>query len=145
MPISPAHIGPPIFIGAIAGKRLNIYVLILSGLLIDIEVVWLGTRGPMSGWLLISHGFLHTFIGATLFAIIFAVIFFLLLISYRKIIDHWYGNIDVLKELRGMFRRSGNIPLAILISQRIILIKYPVIFKKSVFFIEMGNITFWNQ
>ena len=63
MPLTPVHIGPAVLIGAIAGRKLNLTVLITSTILIDLEHVYFGIRyGDI-----VTHGFWHTFGGATLY------------------------------------------------------------------------------
>jgi hypothetical protein len=88
MPLTPAHIGPAVLIGALAGRKLNLAVLITSTVLIDLEVLILGfERG-----LFIYHGFFHTFIGATFFGLIFGMIVFLLIQFSWKIKDFFYAD-----------------------------------------------------
>lgn len=96
MPLLPAHIGPAVLIGGLAGRKLNFTVLILSTLLIDLEVLVLGLeRG-----LFIYHGFLHTFTGATLFGFIFGTIFFILSQVYWKGKEIYYRDIEIYKKLK---------------------------------------------
>lgn len=74
MPLTPAHIGPALLIGAIAGRKLNLTVLITSAILIDLEVLYLGIqRGNF-----IYHGFFHTLAGAASFGFLYGTIFFTL-------------------------------------------------------------------
>jgi hypothetical protein len=82
MPVLPAHLGPAILIGGLAGKKLNLTVLILASLLIDIEVLVLGLQRGM----FIYHGFLHTLSGATVFGIILGSLVFMISFFY------WKGN-----------------------------------------------------
>lgn len=74
MPLTPAHIGPALLIGALAGRKLNLMVLITSTILIDLEVLYLGIqRGAF-----IYHGPFHTLSGATIFGLLYGTIFFAL-------------------------------------------------------------------
>lgn len=82
MPLLPAHLGPAILIGGLAGRKLNLTVLILATLLIDIEVVILGLQRDA----FIYHGFLHTLSGATVFGIILGSLVFTIFNLY------WKGN-----------------------------------------------------
>ncbi len=72
MPLTPAHMGPAVLIGALAGRKLNLTVLITSAVLVDLEVLVLGIK---SGYF-IHHGFFHTFTGATMFGLVYGTIFF---------------------------------------------------------------------
>ncbi len=96
MPFLPAHLGPAILIGSLAGRKLNLVVLILANVLIDLEVVFLGLRTGFFAY----HGFWHTYGGATLFGLILAISYFLLLFIIRKIKDYSYGGIELYKSLR---------------------------------------------
>lgn len=87
MPLTPAHIGPVVLIGALAGRKLNLTVLIISAILIDLEVLYLGIERGM----FLYHGVLHTFVGATYFGLVFGTIFFFLLQITWKGRDFRYG------------------------------------------------------
>ena len=91
MPILPAHVGPPLFIGALVGRKLNLTVLVTSSLLIDIEAIFWGTIHN-------EHGYLHTFGGATLFGIFYGFIFFILLHIFWKWRDYKYPNNEMLQK-----------------------------------------------
>ncbi len=96
MPLLPAHIGPAVLIGGLAGRKLNFTVLIISTLLIDLEVlVWGLERG-----MFIYHGFLHTFTGATLFGFILGTIYFILSQVHWKGKEIYYRDIETYKKLK---------------------------------------------
>jgi hypothetical protein len=97
MPVLPAHLGPVILIGGLAGKKLNLTVLILATLLIDIDVVVLGIQRGM----FIYHGFLHTLSGATIFGIILGSLVFMIFSFY------WKGN-DLYFRGNKSYRRLKN-------------------------------------
>jgi hypothetical protein len=80
MPVLPAHLGPALLVGGLAGRKLNFLVLITSTVLIDFEVALLGLQ---SGYF-IYHGFFHTLGGATLFGVIYGSLFFFISQIYWK-------------------------------------------------------------
>lgn len=99
MPLTPAHIGPAVLIGGLAGRKLNLTVLITSTILIDLEVLALGIKRGM----FIHHGLLHTLSGAAIFGLVFGTIFFVIFQLYWKGKDVYYADSKIyrkLKELR---------------------------------------------
>ncbi len=99
MPLTPAHIGPAVLIGGLAGRKLNLTVLITSTILIDLEVLVLGLKRGM----FIHHGLLHTLSGAAIFGLVYGTIFFVTFQLYWKGKDVYYADNKIyrkLKELR---------------------------------------------
>jgi hypothetical protein len=96
MPITPAHIGPVILIGALGGKKLNLSVLIISVILIDIEHLFLGIKYGD----LVYHGFWHTFGGAALYGFLLGTIYFSLMVLFWRVTDYRYKQYQNLKKLR---------------------------------------------
>ncbi|UCE74076.1 MAG: DUF4184 family protein [Methanomassiliicoccales archaeon] len=96
MPLTPAHVGPALLIGAIAGRKLNLIVLITATILIDVEVLVLGfIRG-----LFLYHGFLHTFWGATIFGLVYGTILFIVFQIYWGGKDVYYGDSEPYRKLK---------------------------------------------
>jgi hypothetical protein len=91
MPVLPAHLGPAILIGSLAGRKLNIKVLILSMIIIDLEVLILGIQTGSFN----RHGFLHTFVGATIFGLIFGTLYFIILLFLWKKNDWYYSEVKM--------------------------------------------------
>lgn len=102
MPILPAHIGLAILIGSIAGKKLNLPVLIISSLIIDIEVTYWAILTGRS----IHHGYFHTYEGGALFGFLFGTLFFILMIIVWKIRDAQYKEIDIYNQFRGFQKHN---------------------------------------
>ncbi len=99
MPILPAHVGPPLFIGALSGRKLNLTVLITSALFIDIEVLFWGIQYD-------EHGYLHTFGGATIFGIVYGAIFFFLFHRFWKLRYFRYSDEEILRKIRTSERKD---------------------------------------
>lgn len=65
MPFTPFHWGPALLIGFLLFPHLDLAALVVSSVAVDVEpfaVVFLGLRYPL-------HGFLHTYLGATVVAV----------------------------------------------------------------------------
>jgi hypothetical protein len=99
MPILPAHIGPAVLIGALAGKKLNLAVLITASLLIDIEALFWGTQYG-------EHGYLHTVGGATLFGIFYGYIFFIGQQTLWKLQDYSQAANTLPRKIRDLKRKD---------------------------------------
>ena len=102
MPITPAHLGPIVLIGALSGRKLNIVVMITSAILIDLEHLYLWIKfGDIT-----FHGYFHTFGGATLYGIALGILYFLLLHVYWRFEYHKYGHLESYPELRDSQKRN---------------------------------------
>jgi hypothetical protein len=102
MPITPAHLGPIVLIGALSGRKLNIVVLILSAILIDLEHLYLWIKfGDIT-----FHGYFHTLGGATIYGIVLGILFFLLLHVYWGMEYHRYGHLESYPQLRKSQKRN---------------------------------------
>lgn len=69
MPFTPYHMGPGLAAKAVAGPRLSLMVFGFSQVAMDIEPLVHIVRGDP-----VLHGFVHTYIGATLVALISVVV-----------------------------------------------------------------------
>ena len=68
MPFTPLHWGPVLLIGFLLFPRLDLAALVVSSVVIDVEpfaVLFFGLRYPL-------HGFLHTYLGATVVGVVVA-------------------------------------------------------------------------
>jgi hypothetical protein len=95
MPVLPAHLGPALLAGGLAGRKLNFIVLITSTILIDLEVVFLDLR---SGYF-IYHGFFHTLGGATIFGLLYGIIFFSISQIYWRGKKRYYHDVEMFHKL----------------------------------------------
>jgi hypothetical protein len=96
MPVTPAHLGPVILVGALAGRKLNIMALITSAVLIDLEHIIFAVRyGDIT-----NHGLWHTFGGAILYGIFYGILFFIMLHLFWKIQDFRYKGFEPYKKIR---------------------------------------------
>lgn len=96
MPITPAHLGPIVLIGAISGRKLNLAVLITSAVFIDLEHLYLWIKfGDIT-----FHGYFHTFGGATFYGFVYGSLFFLLLHVYWRLEKIKYGHLEDYPKLR---------------------------------------------
>ncbi|NHJ12817.1 MAG: hypothetical protein EAX95_04035 [Candidatus Thorarchaeota archaeon] len=78
MPFTPYHLGPAFLIGVIFFPALDVAALLLSSVTIDIEplaMLMFGIPGPL-------HGYLHTFLGATVMAILASCVVWVLRTPY---------------------------------------------------------------
>jgi len=92
MPFTPFHLGPALGIGLPLRKYLHVPTFIIGNIIIDIEpflVLVLGLKYPL-------HGYLHTFIGASLIGILIGYIMYILDRSFHtlwkslKLIKNYY-------------------------------------------------------
>ena len=107
MPFLPAHLGPAIPIGALAGKKLNVKVIILSTVIVDIEVLVLGVQTGFFN----RHGFFHTFVGATILGLFFGLFYFIVRHLLWKKDDWYYSEIKTYQSLKSS--REHNWTLSI--------------------------------
>ncbi|QLH79759.1 hypothetical protein HZS55_21765 [Halosimplex rubrum] len=68
MPLTPFHLGPALFLGALAPRRLDLPTLLIASVVIDVRAA-LVVFGPLGGPV---HGFLTTVLGATVVATLVA-------------------------------------------------------------------------
>ncbi len=92
MPFTPFHLGPALGIGLPLRKYLHVPTFIIGNIIIDIEpflVLVLGLKYPL-------HGYLHTFIGASLIGILIGCVMYILDRSFHtlwkslKLIENYY-------------------------------------------------------
>jgi len=92
MPFTPFHLGPALGIGLPLRKYLHVPTFIIGNIIIDIEpflVLVLGLKYPL-------HGYLHTFIGASLIGILIGYVMYILDRSFHtlwkslKLIENYY-------------------------------------------------------
>lgn len=70
MPLTPFHLGPALLLGLLFFKRINFPTFIIANIILDIEpliVLVLGLNYPL-------HGFLHSFLGASIVAIVLSLV-----------------------------------------------------------------------
>jgi hypothetical protein len=96
VPILPAHLGPAVLAGGLAGRKLNFLVLITSTLIIDLEVVVLGIKRGV----FIYHGIFHTLGGATVYALIYGSLFFFISQIYWKGKELYYHDVELLPKFK---------------------------------------------
>jgi hypothetical protein len=100
MPFTPAHIGPVILIGSIAGRKLNLPVMVAAVVLIDLEVVYLGLRTNASAF--IYHGFYHTLAGSIIYSFFLSLVIFSIVLVSIFIGDQRYKGFPEYREIRFM-------------------------------------------
>ncbi|MCD6195474.1 MAG: hydrolase [Staphylothermus sp.] len=92
MPFTPFHLGPAFGIGLPLRKYLHVPTFIIGNIIIDIEpflVLVLGLKYPL-------HGYLHTFIGASIIGILIGYVMYILDRSFHtlwkslKLIENYY-------------------------------------------------------
>lgn len=82
MPLTPFHLGPAFLIGMLFPRRINMAAILAASVAIDIEPVYCLFNNCQ------LHGFLHTYVGATIFSLtVVALIIYLGRGQLRKLSD----------------------------------------------------------
>lgn len=69
MPITPFHMGPGLLVKAVGGRHVSLMVFGVSQVAMDIEPIVRMIRDDV-----VLHGFVHTYLGATLIGLVSAVV-----------------------------------------------------------------------
>ncbi|MBS3794100.1 MAG: hypothetical protein KGY80_04345 [Candidatus Thorarchaeota archaeon] len=82
MPFTPFHFGPAMLFVFLFFPFFDVAALLLSSVIVDVEpfgVLFLGFPGPL-------HGFLHTFVGATIMGILASFLVYILQLPVQRIL-----------------------------------------------------------
>jgi hypothetical protein len=83
MPFTPYHFGPGLLLGVVLFPFVDISTMMIASVVLDIEpiaVIFLGFPSPL-------HGFLHSYLGATLVAIILSLVIWPMRDSLNSIVS----------------------------------------------------------